>query len=90
VLEVGIGSGFNLPLYSPNVPQVIGLDPSPKLLKMAGGIERRTLSVEFVEGLAEEVPLEKASVDTVVTTWTLCTTWLTAHCAKCGACLSRA
>ena len=73
VLEIGIGPGLNLPLYSPNVQQVIGLDPSPKLLKMAGRIERRGLPVGFVEGSAEEVPLEKASVDTVVTTWTLCT-----------------
>jgi ubiquinone/menaquinone biosynthesis C-methylase UbiE len=40
---------------------------------MAGRIERRGLPVDFVEGSAEEVPLEKASVDTVVTTWTLCT-----------------
>ncbi len=36
VLEVGIGSGFNLPLYGVNVKQVIGLDPSPKLLAMTG------------------------------------------------------
>ena len=35
VLEIGIGSGFNLPLYGANVKQVIGLDPSPKLLAMA-------------------------------------------------------
>lgn len=40
VLEVGIGSGLNLPLYSRNVQQVIGLDPSPKLLKMAGRMQR--------------------------------------------------
>jgi ubiquinone/menaquinone biosynthesis C-methylase UbiE len=73
VLEVGIGSGLNLPLYSPDVHQVIGLDPSPKLLKMAGRKERRGLLVDFIEGSAEEVPLEKASFDTVVTTWTLCT-----------------
>jgi ubiquinone/menaquinone biosynthesis C-methylase UbiE len=73
VLEVGIGSGLNLSLYSPDVHQVIGLDPSPKLLKMAGRKERRGLLVDFIEGSAEEVPLEKASFDTVVTTWTLCT-----------------
>ena len=37
VLEIGIGSGLNLPLYSPKtVQQVIGLEPSPKLLEMAG------------------------------------------------------
>jgi ubiquinone/menaquinone biosynthesis C-methylase UbiE len=74
VLEIGIGSGLNLPLYSPKtVQQVIGLEPSPKLLEMAGRVERRGLSVDLVEGSAEEIPLENASVDTVVTTWTLCT-----------------
>jgi protein-L-isoaspartate O-methyltransferase len=74
VLEIGIGSGLNLPLYSrENVQQVIGLDPSSKLLEMAGRVERHGLSVNFVEGSAEKIPLEKASVDTVVTTWTLCT-----------------
>jgi ubiquinone/menaquinone biosynthesis C-methylase UbiE len=73
VLEIGIGSGLNLPLYSQNVQQVIGLDPSPKLLEMARRVKRRSLPlVDFIEGSAEEIPLESAAVDTVVTTWTLC------------------
>jgi len=73
VLEIGIGSGLNLPFYSPTVQQVIGLDPSPKLLAMARRTERPgSGKVEFVEGSAEEIPLEDASIDTVVTTWTLC------------------
>src|SRR5437016_2425244 len=37
VLEIGIGSGRNLPFYSQRVARVIGLDPSPKLLSMARG-----------------------------------------------------
>jgi ubiquinone/menaquinone biosynthesis C-methylase UbiE len=73
VLEIGIGSGLNLRRYSPNVQQVIGLDPSPKLLGMARDTERRSFPVDLFEGSAEEIPLESASVDTVVTTWTLCT-----------------
>ena len=72
VLEVGIGSGLNLPRYSSNVEQVIGLEPSSKLLGMARHAGRRS-PVDLIEGSAEEIPLEKASVDTVVTTWTLCT-----------------
>src|SRR5207244_4070157 len=73
VLEVGIGSGLNLPFYTRNVRHVIGLDPSPKLLSMAHGNLRPGLSpVEFVEGSAEAIPLETRSIDTVVTTWTLC------------------
>ncbi|RXG91107.1 class I SAM-dependent methyltransferase [Bradyrhizobium zhanjiangense] len=55
VLEIGIGSGLNLPFYSPTVQQVIGLDPSPKLLAMARRTERPgSGKVEFVEGSAEE------------------------------------
>jgi ubiquinone/menaquinone biosynthesis C-methylase UbiE len=73
VLEIGIGSGLNLPFYSRNVTRVIGLEPSPKLLAMARRAEGAgNRSVEFIEGSAEAIPLEDASVDTVVTTWTLC------------------
>jgi ubiquinone/menaquinone biosynthesis C-methylase UbiE len=73
VLEVGIGSGLNLPRYSAEVQQVIGLDPSPKLLNMARHVGCRRFPVDLIEGSAEKIPLEKASVDTVVTNWTLCT-----------------
>jgi ubiquinone/menaquinone biosynthesis C-methylase UbiE len=73
VLEIGIGSGLNLPFYSRNVAHVIGLEPSPKLLAMARRVQRTgSGSVEFIEGSAEAIPLKDASVDTVVTTWTLC------------------
>jgi len=73
VLEVGIGSGLNLPRYSRHVQQVIGLEPSPKLLNMARSVGRQSFPVDLIEGSAEEIPLENASVDTIVTTWTLCT-----------------
>ena len=73
VLEIGVGSGLNLPFYSRNVARVIGLEPSPRLLAMARQVERTgNGSVEFIEGSAEAIPLQDASVDTVVTTWTLC------------------
>jgi ubiquinone/menaquinone biosynthesis C-methylase UbiE len=73
VLEIGIGSGLNLPFYSRNVARVIGLEPSPRLLAMARQVKRTgNGSVEFIEGSAEAIPLQDASVDTVVTTWTLC------------------
>jgi ubiquinone/menaquinone biosynthesis C-methylase UbiE len=74
VLEVGVGSGLNLPFYGAGVRHLFALEPSPELRKMAG---RRTkearFTVEFLDRSAEEIPLERASVDTVVTTWTLCT-----------------
>jgi len=75
VLEIGVGSGLNLPLYTDVIERVIGIDTSPQLLSMAREVRRqhRDLSIELIEGSAEALPLEDASVDTVVTTWTLCT-----------------
>jgi ubiquinone/menaquinone biosynthesis C-methylase UbiE len=74
VLEIGIGSGLNLPFYSSNVHRVYGVDPSVELQRMArkramaGAIE-----VEFPSQSAEEqLPFANASIDTVVTTWALC------------------
>jgi ubiquinone/menaquinone biosynthesis C-methylase UbiE len=73
VLEIGIGSGLNLPFYSQKVERVIGLDPSANLLSMARHAAPPSSGpVEFVEGSAEAIPLEDRAVDTVVTTWTLC------------------
>ena len=73
VLEIGIGSGLNLPFYSRNVERLIGLDPSPKLLSMVRrNLRPNTPSLELIEGSAEAIPLENDTVDTVVTTWTLC------------------
>ena len=73
VLEIGIGSGLNLPFYGATVEQVIGLDPSPKLLAMAREAARRTsISLELIENSAEAIPLYNRSIDTVVTTWTMC------------------
>jgi ubiquinone/menaquinone biosynthesis C-methylase UbiE len=73
VLEVGIGSGLNLPLYRACVPQVLGLDPSPRLLAQARQRARQLpVTVEFIQGSAEAIPLDNHSVDTVVMTWTGC------------------
>jgi ubiquinone/menaquinone biosynthesis C-methylase UbiE len=73
VLEIGIGSGLNLPFYSRGVEQVIGLDPSPKLLAMARQANRpKSRIVAFIEGSAEQIPLEKGTIDTIVMTWALC------------------
>jgi ubiquinone/menaquinone biosynthesis C-methylase UbiE len=74
VLEIGVGSGLNLALYRDGVERVIGIDPSPQLLSRARHVDRREgLSIELIEGSAEMLPLRDSSVDTVVTTWTLCT-----------------
>jgi len=73
VLEIGIGSGLNLPLYGPRVEEVLGLEPAAPLLAMARkmtGCSARP--VTLIAGSAEAIPIENHSIDTVVTTWTLC------------------
>ncbi|UPK24182.1 class I SAM-dependent methyltransferase [Bradyrhizobium sp. 195] len=72
VLEIGLGSGRNLPFYGPAVKQVVGLEPGPKLLEMAQYTPHPGTPVEFVEASAEAIPIEDRSIDTVVTTWTMC------------------
>lgn len=73
VLEVGIGSGLNLPFYRATVDAVIGLDPSPELLRMAHArVATASVPIELLEGSAETIPLEAGSIDTAVITWTLC------------------
>jgi ubiquinone/menaquinone biosynthesis C-methylase UbiE len=73
VLEIGIGSGLNLPFYGPAVTEIIGIEPSRRLIAIASRQPRAAgTPVEFLQRSAEDIPLESASVDTVVTTWTLC------------------
>jgi ubiquinone/menaquinone biosynthesis C-methylase UbiE len=72
VLEIGLGSGLNLPHYGLGVGSIIGIEPSPELLRLAR-LRTAARSVDFVEASAEALPVESASIDTVVTTWTLCT-----------------
>src|SRR5271165_52038 len=73
VLEIGIGSGLNLPFYGSRVEEILGLDPAPRLVDMARkAAKRNTAPVTLIAGSAESIPIGNATVDTVVTTWTLC------------------
>jgi ubiquinone/menaquinone biosynthesis C-methylase UbiE len=73
VLEIGMGSGMNLPFYPSSVREVIGLEPSARLSAMAEQAPRgSSTNVTLVPGSAEAMPFETTSFDTVVTTWTLC------------------
>lgn len=73
VLEIGIGSGLNLPFYGSKVQEILGLEPSARLSTMAQRlVEQSKAPATLIAGSAESIPLDNASVDTVVTTWTLC------------------
>ena len=73
VLEIGIGSGLNLPLYGPNVDTILGLDPAARLLQMAQDEAIRSkIAVTLITGSAQAIPIDRGSIDTLVTTWTLC------------------
>src|SRR5579884_947134 len=74
VLEIGIGSGLNLPFYSSSVRQVYGVDPSIELQRMAS---KRALSVPlevtfFRQPAEDPIPLGNSSIDTIAMTWSLC------------------
>jgi ubiquinone/menaquinone biosynthesis C-methylase UbiE len=74
VLEIGVGSGLNLPFYSSEVHQVRGVDPSPELQRMAQMRAANVpIRVEFLPQSAEQsLALPDETFDTVVVTWTLC------------------
>lgn len=73
VLEIGSGSGLNLPLYGSSVQEVLGLEPAARLMKMAERAAGRARTrVTLITGSAEAMPIENSSIDTVVMTWTLC------------------
>jgi len=75
VLEIGIGSGLNLPWYDPaKVDRLYGLEPSAGMQRRAKRRAVETgLEVEFIDLPGEQIPLPDGSVDTVLVTYTLCT-----------------
>jgi len=75
VLEVGVGSGANFVHYRPaQVSKLYALEPNPGMIRLAKeqqqGLE---LDVEYLDLPGERIPLDDSSVDTVVSTFTLCT-----------------
>lgn len=77
VLELGIGSGRNLPLYDPEEVEIVwGVDPSPELYRMAAPrAAGLSFPVRFFVRAADEpgLPLAEGSIDTVVITYAMCT-----------------
>jgi ubiquinone/menaquinone biosynthesis C-methylase UbiE len=73
VVEVGIGSGLNVPVYTNQVTHLFGIDASEELLALARiNTAGAPFPVELVHGSAEQIPRGDASADTVVVTWSLC------------------
>ncbi|MDA7553995.1 class I SAM-dependent methyltransferase [Gammaproteobacteria bacterium] len=75
VLEIGIGSGLNLPFYDKTkVDEIWGLDPSEELSEMARAVAiQEGMEVNFISSGAEEIPLPDDHFDSVLITYTMCT-----------------
>ena len=75
VLDVGIGSGLNIPFYDMNkIDKVLGLDPSEELNNIAEGVaEENEVNIDFMLCGAEDIPLPDNHVDTLLVTYTMCT-----------------
>lgn len=75
VLDIGIGSGLNIPFYnSDKIDKVIGIDPSHELIELAKELANDSkASIELVIGSAESIPYPDNFFDTVLVTYTMCT-----------------
>ncbi|MDA7819046.1 class I SAM-dependent methyltransferase [Gammaproteobacteria bacterium] len=75
VLDIGIGSGLNIPFYnSDKIDKVIGIDPSHELIDLAKQLANDSkASIELVIGSAESIPYPDNFFDTVLVTYTMCT-----------------
>ena len=75
VLEVGIGSGLNMPYFDTSkIISVVGIDPSEELIQLAEKrIDDSMPDVDFVISKAEEMQFNDNSFDTVLITYTMCT-----------------
>ena len=75
VLEIGIGSGLNLPFYDKSkLDELWGLDPSEGLSEMAKKVaDEEAMEVNFISAGAEEIPLPDNHFDSVLVTYTMCT-----------------
>lgn len=72
VLEIGAGSGPNIPFYL-NITKLYALEPSKELWALAQErVKQASFPIEYVETSAEELPFPDQAIDTVVSTWTLC------------------
>jgi len=74
VIEIGFGSGHNVPSYPAAVKSVTAVEPSDLSWKLAGGRLAATAVPVTRSGLdGQSLPFEDDSFDTALSTWTLCT-----------------
>ena len=74
VLEIGFGSGLNVPLYPAEVTKLYAVDPATIGRKLAAErIGQSNLPVEFIGLDGEDLPLADESIDNAVSSFTLCT-----------------
>jgi len=75
ILEVGIGSGLNLPFYNKSkIEEIWGIDPSEELNAMAKKVAiKEDINVNFITSSAEDIPFPNDYFDTVLITYTMCT-----------------
>lgn len=75
VLEIGAGSGANFLHYDLTiVTKLYALEPNPGMVRLAERKRRESrLDIKFLDLPGERIPLEDATIDTVVSTFTLCT-----------------
>jgi ubiquinone/menaquinone biosynthesis C-methylase UbiE len=74
VVEIGFGSGLNLPFYPDRVDRVSAVEPSEVAWKLAGkSVDATGIPVERAGLDGQSLPLADASFDAALTTWTLCT-----------------
>ncbi len=73
VLEIGIGSALNVPYYTSDVRYLVGVDPTHELWRIGRRrLETPAFPLRYVTASAERLPLADRCVDTILTTWTLC------------------
>ena len=74
VLEIGFGSGLNIPYYPAALKRVRAVDPAAAGRRLAAGRAAAcAVPIEYIGSDAETLPVADASVDHVLSTWTLCT-----------------
>jgi SAM-dependent methyltransferase len=74
VLEVGFGSGLNVPYYPPGVTRVLAIEPAGVSRKLAAAtVTGSPVPVSYCGLDGQHLPAESGSVDHVLSTWTLCT-----------------